>query len=132
MKPQSANAPLVRRWLRPLLVGLCVGVVVGTLLLLGAALLLKEADLPVGVIPPLAIAAAGVGAFFAGLSTTLLVKERGLMLGALCGTLLYLLLLLAGFARGGGIQGGYALIKWAVLTVCGAIGGLIGVNRKRR
>ena len=60
---------------------------------------------------------------FSMLSTTL---------GALCGTLVYLLLLLTGLLRSGSIEGGYALIKWAVLTVCGAVGGLIGVSRKKR
>jgi len=132
MKSPSANSPWFRRWLRPLLVGLCIGIITGTLLLLGAALLLKAADLPTGAVPPLALTAAGVGAFAAGLTAALLAGERGLITGALCGTLLYLLLLLVGVTRTGSIEGGYALIKWAVLTVCGAVGGLVGVNRKKR
>ena len=131
MRPQSANTPWLRRLLMPLLWGLCVGVVVGTLLLLGAALLLQGADLPTGAIPPLAVGAAGIGAFAAGVTAALLTGQRGLITGALCGTLLYLLLLLVGLARSGSIEGGYALIKWAVLTVCGAVGGLVGVNRKQ-
>lgn len=132
MKPQSANTSLFRRWLRPLLVGVCVGVVVGTLFLLGAALLLKAADLPTGATTPLAMGAAGLGALAAGFAAALVAKERGLLVGALCGTLTYLLLLLVGLIRSGGVEGGYALTKWAVLTVCGAVGGLIGVNRKKR
>lgn len=132
MKPQSARRPLLQRWLTPLLIGLCVGVVVGTLLLLGAALLLQSAQLPAGALSPLALTAAGIGALAGGCAAALAAKERGLLIGAVCGTLLYLLLLIAGWARLGGADAGYACLKWAVLTVCGAVGGLIGVNRKRR
>lgn len=131
MKPQSANSPLLSRWLRPLLVGLCVGVIAGTLLLLVAALVLKSVSLPASTIRPMAVTAAGVGAFAAGLAAAITAKERGLLTGAVCGALLYLLLLLIGLVRLGGADTGYAFIKWAVLTVCGAVGGLVGVNRKR-
>lgn len=131
MRPQSANPSLLRRWLRPLLVGVCVGVVSGTLLLLGAALLLRAADLPAGAVTPLALGAAGLGTLAAGFAAALMAGERGLLVGALCGTLIYLLLLPVGLTRFGGAEGAFALTKWAVLTVCGAVGGLIGVNRKR-
>ncbi len=130
MTSPFANTSLFARWLRPLLLGLCVGVAGGTLLLLGAALLLQSADLPAGAIPALAVGAAGGGALAAGWTAALLSRARGLLMGALCATLLFLLLLVTGLVRSGGIEGGYALTKWAVLTVCGAVGGLIGVNRR--
>ena len=132
MRSHEKSAPLRLTALRPLGLGLCVGVVCCTLLLLLAAVLLNTADIPHGAAVPLAVSAAGLGAFAAGLTASLLTGRRGLLTGALCGTLLYLLLLLVGLARTGGADGGYALIKWAVLTVCGAVGGLIGVNRKKR
>ena len=132
MKHPSAQRPLLHRLVRPLIWGLCVGVVVGTALLSLAALLMQQVDLSPALLPYVAVAAVALGALAGGLVTALLVKERGLLVGALCGTMMDLLLLVAGLARYGGVEGDYALIKWAVLTLAGAIGGVLGANRKRR
>lgn len=131
MTSRSAKSPLIAKWLLPLFWGLGVGLVVGTLLLMLTAKLVQSAEIPLSALAPLAVIAVGIGCFLAGLVAALVAKERGLLLGAMCGTLTYLLLLLVGLFRFGGVAGGYALIKWAVLTVCGAGGGLVGVNRKR-
>ena len=131
MKPHEKTKPLWSVAWRPLGIGLCMGVVCCTLLLLLAALLLNTADIPHGVVMPLAVCAAGCGAFTAGLAAALIAGQRGLVWGAVCGGLLYLILLLVGLVRSGGVDGGYAVIKAALLTLCGAIGGLIAVNRKR-
>ena len=132
MKHPSAHSPLLHRLLRPILLGLCVGVVTGTALLTLAALLVQKVDLSPSLLPYVAVAAVALGSFAGGLIAALLAKERGLLTGAICGTLVYLLLLVAGLSRFGGVEGGYALIKWAVLTAAGALGGVLGVNRKRR
>ena len=57
-------------------------------------------------------------------------KEKGLLIGGLCGVLLALLLLIGGIADGKGPTWGYAVLEWAVLTVCSAAGGVLGVNRR--
>ena len=117
--------------LRPIGVGLCVGVVTATLLLLGAATVLWQADIPRGAVVPMAVTAAAIGALVAGLVAALCADKRGLLTGAVCGTLMALMLLVVGLVRFGGVDVGYTALKWAVMTLCGAIGGLIGVNRKR-
>lgn len=115
--------------LKAILIGLAVGAVATTGLLLLFALLLYKLSLPPGILPPLAVTAAGAGALIGGLAAGLSTKERGWLLGAACGTLLYLILLIAGLARGG-IDPAYAALKWAVMTVCSAAGGVVGVNRR--
>lgn len=132
MKPREKSKTPWLAALRPLGLGLCVGALCCTLLLLLAALLMNTADIPHSAVAPLAVCAAGFGAFAAGLTATLISRKRGLLTGAACGILLYLVLLLSGLVRDGGVDGVYALIKAAVLTVCGAVGGILGVNRKRR
>lgn len=117
--------------LRPLLIGLCVGVATGTLLLLAAAYLLQSADLPLTVAAPVAITAAALSALVAGWATARCAGGRGLLMGSACGILLFLILLLCGLCRGG-VEGGYAAIKFAALATAGAIGGVLGVHRKRR
>ena len=131
MKPRDKSVSLWQSLWRPMVLGLCVGVVCCTLWLLLAAALVNTIDVPQEVIAPLAVCAAGLGAFAAGLTAGLVTGRRGLMWGAICGASLYLILLCSGLIRAGGVDGGYALIKWAVLTLCGAVGGLLAVNRKR-
>lgn len=46
----------------------------------------------------MAVAAAAIGAFISGIVAARISREKGLMLGAVCGLLLYLLVMLAGFA----------------------------------
>ena len=117
---------------KPVLLGLCIGVLCTTLLLLLMALVIRSVDVPRGAVTPLAVVAAGVGAFAAGLTAALAARRNGLLLGAVCGLLLFLIILLAGSLRSGGVDGSFAAVKAAVLTVAGAIGGVLGVNRRRR
>ena len=130
MHTHNSTPSRLSPWLRPVLMGVCVGVVSTTLLLLLFAFLLFRTSLPASTATPMAVAALGLGGFLGGLAAGLNGRQRGLLLGAVCGTLLYLILLLAGLACGGELASGYALLKWAVLTVCSAAGGVLGVNRR--
>lgn len=116
--------------LKPILIGMGVGAVAATGFMLLSALLVYKLSLPLGAMPPMAVAAMGLGSFVGGIAAGLSTKERGLLMGAACGALLYLILLIAGLARTGHVALGYAAVKWAVMTVCSAAGGVLGVNRR--
>ena len=116
--------------LRPILIGLGIGVVSATLMLLVFALLIYKLSLPDGAVTPLALVAIGIGCAAGGFAAGLGNGKNGWLIGGLCGTLLYLILLLAGLFRAGGMAVGYAAVKWAVCTVCSAAGGVWGVNRR--
>ena len=117
--------------LRPLLLGLCVGIIACTLLLLLAAWGFSAADLPTGAVTPTAVIAAALSAFLGGLTAAKAAGCRGLLMGGGCGLALFVLILLIGLCRGN-VEVGYAVIKLAALTLSGAVGGVLGVNRKRR
>ena len=117
---------------RPVLWGVALGGVVTTLLLLLMALLMTVKDFPQASITPLATVAAAIGAFIGGLTAARIAKQQGLLIGALCGALLYAIILLTGLAHAGELQASSVFIKWAILIACGAVGGIIGVNLKRR
>jgi len=127
MNKPSQTPPI----LRPLLIGLCVGAVCCTLLLLAAACLLSSVDLPLDVATPTAVVAAALSSFIGGLTAARTAGSRGLLMGSACGVMLFLVILLCGLCRGG-VDGGYAAVKLAALTLAGAGGGVLGVNRKRR
>ncbi len=117
---------------RPLLVGLGVGLLVSFGLLVLAAAVVTAVDIPRSAVFPLAVAAVTAGAFVGGLITAALARRYGLLNGALCGLLLFLLIMLAGIARYAGVDGSRAAVKLAALVVAGSIGGVLGVNRRKK
>ena len=127
------SSAMVKRFLRPVIIGAVVGALCCTLLLAVMAAIVASQDIPKAAITPMAIVAAAAGAFFGGFAAARIAKEKGLLIGGACGLLLFILVALAGFAFLKEIRGAYILVKLAVMLVLSALGGVIGVNlRKRR
>ena len=126
------SSAMVKRFLRPVVIGAVVGALCCTLVLIIMAAIVASQDIPKAVITPMAIVAGAAGSFFGGFTAARIAKERGLIGGA-CGLLLFILVVIVGFAFLKEIRGAYILVKLAVMLVCSAVGGVIGVNlRKRR
>ncbi len=132
MNAQRNNPSFFDKMLRPILVGIGVGLLIcfGGLML--SAALIESVDIPNSMVFPLAMAAAGIGAFVAGLVAALLARQHGLLFGAICGLTLFLLILFAGFTRYAGVDGNRILIKLTVLVVTGSVGGILGVNCRKK
>ena len=126
----AASTPI--RWLRAVAIGVVVGTVVCLLLLLGMAAIMASQDVPKVAVVPMAVIAAAIGAFVGGLVCARIAKEKGLLLGLLCGAALYLLILLAGTIWFRDSHSTYIFIKLAILVGCGGVGGGVGVNLKKR
>lgn len=127
------SSAMVKRFLRPVIIGAVVGALCCTLLLAVMAAIVASQDIPKAAITPMAIVAAAAGAFFGGFAAARIAKEKGLLIGGACGLLLFILVALAGFAFLKEIRDAYILVKLAVMLVLSALGGVIGVNlRKRR
>ena len=127
------SSAMVKRFLRPVIIGAVVGALCCTLLLAVMAAIVASQDIPKAAITPMAIVAAAAGAVFGGFAAARIAKEKGLLIGGACGLLLFILVALAGFAFLKEIRGAYILVKLAVMLVLSALGGVIGVNlRKRR
>ena len=132
MKSRKEDTAMVKKLLRPVLIGTGVGAICCLVVLLLLATIMATKDVPKAAITPMAVVAAAVGAFIGGIVSARIAKEKGLLFGAACGLVLYLLVMIAGFSVLKDIRGGYAFIKLAVLIVCAAIGGIVGVNAKKR
>ena len=127
------SSAMVKRFLRPVIIGAVVGALCCTLLLAVMAAIVASQDIPKAAITPMAIVAAAAGAFFGGFAAARIAREKGLLIGGACGLLLFILVALAGFAFLKELRGAYILVKLAVMLVLAALGGVIGVNlRKRR
>lgn len=123
---------IVSRWIRPILIGVVVGAFCCLIILLLCAAIMAAQDIPQMAVTPMAVIAAAAGSFVGGLASAKAAGSRGIVYGAACGAALYLLVMIAGFAVLKDIRGIYALVKLAVMVGCAAVGGIIGVNTRRR
>jgi len=130
MKARKQETLLVKR-LRPVVIGTAAGVLCCTAVLLIFALLMAVFDIPQIAVTPMAVAAAVVGAFFGGLVCARISGTRGLLYGAACGALMYLLIVIAGFSFKD-VNGLYALVKLIAVLASSSAGGVYGVNMRRR
>ena len=126
------ETPFWGRMEKPVLIGVAVGAVGCLVLLLVFAAILAAQDIPQAAVTPMAVAAAAIGAFVGGFVAARIAKTRGILFGALCGLILYLLVMASGFAVLRDIRGTYAVVKLALMVVSAAVGGILGVNFRRR
>ena len=108
--------PVMLKWLRPVVLGTVIGVLCCLAVLLILALLMAGAG----------------GALFGGVMCARLAGSRGMLYGAACGSLMYLLILIAGFSLLQNVNGLYAVIKLFAVVASAAVGGVYGVNSPKR
>lgn len=132
MRSRQEESTVVSKWVRPILTGTIIGAVCCLIILMLFAAVLAAQDIPQMAVTPMAVAAAAIGAFIGGMVCARIARVRGLIFGAACGLVLYLVVMIAGFAMLKDIRGWFALVKLLIMTGCGAIGGVIGVNIRKR
>ena len=121
-----------RRMLRAVLTGTAAGsALTFVLVLLAAWLVVKMQTVPYGAIVPVVLAAELMGAALGGWLCGRISRRYGLALGALCGFCMLVVFLLSGMSAGGTISA-VTLLRLSIAVTAGAIGGVFGVNRRRR
>ena len=132
MKYRQEESSLLSKWVRPLLIGLVTGSLGCISVLVLCAAVMAMQDIPQMAVTPLAVVAAAVGSVIGGFTCARITRSRGMLGGAACGVLLYFLIMIMGFSVLQDIRGWYALVKLLVMILGGAIGGVLGVNKRRR
>lgn len=117
---------------KTIVVSASIGLVIAALWLLLSAALMTAVDLPDGAVSPIAVSALGLGSLLAGLLAARRTRQNGLIVGTLCGLVIFLVALFAGLSIFGHVQVGFSLFKLTVSVLCGAIGGVLGVGGKKR
>lgn len=120
------------RMLRPVAVSVGIGAIVCIAFLVLFAVIISSRDIPQSAIDPMAIFAVSVGSFVAGLCCARVVRNNGLMCGLVCGVILSVIVMLCGLAVPDNGLGLGALIKVMIMLFSGMLGGVLGVNTKRR
>ncbi len=114
---------------------LSAGVIGGSSLLLLALIsfvVAKSGTLPQAALPLVTTVAACIAVFLGGLAAALAAKEKGLYLGLAAGALLAVCIGLVSYFTSGEVLTVSGIGKAAALLVSGAIGGILGANRKQK
>lgn len=121
-----------KRFLRPIAFGISSGAVACFLSLLLMSVAMGLGDMPQAVIALFATIAFVIGGFLAGYVTAVLAQEKGLLLGLCCGAILFLVLLCVSFTVSGNGLGMQAVTKLVCVLLASAIGGVLGVNKRKK
>lgn len=133
--PGSRVAPekgLSKLFLRPVLWGVLSSAAACALLLLILSGFLTLRDVPLRFIDPIMVTAVSVSCFAGGWLAARMARERGMLIGLACSGALFLLLLLCGLPLTGGRFTTLLPVKLFGMLLGGAVGGVLGVNRRVR
>lgn len=120
------------KYIKPVLAGTAAGAFACAFVLTLLSLLLSLQNIPQIIITPMSLAALAVGAFTGGFVAARAAHEKGLALGLACGALLFAAVCMLGQGIKGNEMGVMALVKLGIALVCGALGGVLSVNHKKR
>ena len=132
MDMKQPSMSQAQRYVRPVSYGVLAGAVVCMLVLFITAVFMGMRDLPQSVIVGSAIIAFVAGGLVSGWVSASFAREKGMILGLCCGCCLFLILLLAHLMFDGGALTTQAIVKMVSVLLAAAIGGMIGVNRRRK
>ena len=130
MNRSKERSSVVSRVVRSLAIGVAVGSLFGVLLLLAAAAVMASVGTSAAV-TPVVLAVIVLASLVGGFTAARSFKERGLLIGAACGALLFALTVLGGLGIESTVSGAVALLKPILAVGGGALGGVSGVNIKR-
>lgn len=131
-KGQTSEKDGLLRAVRSVGISVWIGTVCAALVLLLMAFILSARNVPQFAVQPMAAFALLVGGFTAGFSCAKLMRENGLIFGAVCGGVLIVIMQMAGFAVPDNAFGLSAVIKIAVVLISAMLGGVLGVNTRHR
>ena len=129
---EGLQASQLHRYAKAALISILFGelVTMGALLLF--SLLLCRLEVPPAAADCMAVIAASMGALTAGCTCGRLLKEKGLLLGFICGGILLVIMLLfsVGFQQSAPVAA--LCVKTGIILLCAGFGGVLGVNRRKR
>ncbi|MCL2056329.1 MAG: TIGR04086 family membrane protein [Oscillospiraceae bacterium] len=125
------EAPTSRESIRPIAVSAVCGIIVCALLMLVMSIVITTQDVPHSAIEPMAVFAVSAGALAAGYLCARAMRSGGLVHGGACGLVITLIVLIAGLSAGNSL-GVPALFRIIFIMLSSMMGGVIGVNTRRR
>ncbi len=128
----SKSVPNLSKMMKCIGFGAVAGIILTLLFtLLGAFAMVKMETVMYPAVMPLAVAAVCLGSFGGGYLTARLHQSMGMAVGALCAVAVFVIFLGLGAVFGSQL-GVVSLLRAVPAVISGAIGGILGVNRRKR
>lgn len=131
MDTKWMNTRLYHR-LKSVLIGVFSGEIATMVTLLLFAFLMLRMDIPLYLADTMIVLAGSVGGFLSGFICGYLLREKGLIFGAVCGGVQILILLFFSFGIHSEISPLFLVAKFAAILLCATLGGILGVNKKKK
>ncbi len=119
-------------YIKPLGIGVAVGLLLTALCMVLFAAILAAYDVSDFLVTVFSLTALVLGAVAAGFTASKLYGKNGLLIGMVVGVVLFALILLVSLAINPQSVTIQTLIKLVVTVLCAGLGGILGVNLKRR
>ena len=115
--------------IKAILIGLFTCVAINSILLVTSAFLfVKAKNIPSASVLPLAAVLSSISSFLGAYTACKILKQKGLIYGAIIGFLFFVLLFFSGLIMAREPLSIMTLIKLVLLPVFGSVGGIVAVN----
>ena len=122
-----------KKFVRSTIIGTVLSAVtIILMILIGSLLFLLSGKYPLEYLNYIMLGILGIGGFIGGYISARLNKSSGLLIGLITGLVIYLVILISGLGTSFDTITMLTLFKLIVLTLAGAFGGILGVNKKEK
>lgn len=130
---KSQNDGLFAKMAKAVISGTIIGAIMCMLMLIIVSFVfVKIQSVPETAVVPAAIFIACAGAFVGGYFAARIRKSTGMAVGAISALLMFIILLLVGMLFMGDNFGVVSFLRMVLMLLSGAIGGVLGVNKRKR
>lgn len=120
-------------YVKALIFGTIVGCISILLLMcILSLLLLLTGTLPYDYLVWISILISAIGVFLGGYISASVTKEKGLLIGALCGIIIFIIIFLSGMFFTTDKISSITLVRLIIFILTGALGGIKAVNKKEK
>ena len=118
--------------IKPLIIGFIISIVVSFLAIIIFAVTATNIDISDEGLTVMSIISMIIGAFAGGFVSAKVLKEKGLIIGAINGLLFFFIMTLISFIVSREPMSSISLIKILSFTIASMLGGIFGVNIKHK
>ena len=122
-----------KRSVKAVLIGTAISLLLTVMLTCVFAFIIKLMPVvPYGIIDYVLIGLSGLSILIGSYTASVMTKSKGLMIGALCALIVFVVLTISGMSIPDNDIGILTVIRVVAYLVCGVVGGIAGVNRKEK